>query len=81
MIGIGRNEISRRIEYRRHGYDDRTDIRRTANGRDSFVGATFDDLDETTKLAWAAFPIYHETGFEQRAAFLGKDCRTDCQYR
>ena len=47
----------------------------------SFGGATFDDLDETTKLAWAAFPIYHETGFEQRAAFLGKDCRTDCQYR
>ncbi|MCT6825374.1 hypothetical protein [Bartonella apis] len=27
MIGIGRNKISRRIEYRWHGYGGRTDIR------------------------------------------------------
>ena len=26
MIGIGRHKLSHRIERRRHGYDDRTDI-------------------------------------------------------
>ena len=38
----------------------------------SFGGATLDDLDEATRLAWAAFPIYRETGLEQRATFLEK---------
>lgn len=36
----------------------------------AFGGATKNDLEEATFLAWAAFPLYRETGLEARASFL-----------
>ncbi|MDM9646749.1 aldehyde dehydrogenase (NADP(+)) [Rhizobium sp. S163] len=36
----------------------------------SFGGASHDDVEEATQLAWQAFDIYRETGLETRAGFL-----------
>jgi NADP-dependent aldehyde dehydrogenase len=36
----------------------------------TFSGATAGDVNEATRLAWDAFPIYRETALEARAAFL-----------
>lgn len=38
----------------------------------SFGGATTADVERAATLAWEAFPVYRETGLEERAAFIEK---------
>ncbi|WP_165503957.1 aldehyde dehydrogenase (NADP(+)) [Rhizobium leguminosarum] len=37
-----------------------------------FAGATLDEVNEASALAWEAFPSFSETGLETRAAFLDR---------